>query len=86
MTHGLFVSTERITGFIHVHLPLVSDYSRVLCTRQDSTESITHMTGFTHEYSVTTHKYKSAQQELLTSIFNSSAIVREQCASLVAQA
>ena len=29
MTHGLFVSTERMTGFTHVHSPLVSDHSSV---------------------------------------------------------
>ena len=43
--------------------------------------SITHTTGFTREYSVITCKHKSAQQELLASIFNSSAIAREQCTS-----
>ena len=36
--------------------------------------------------SVITHKYKSARQELLVSIFNSPEITHEQCASHVAQA
>ena len=56
-----------MTGFTHVHLPLVSDYSQVLRARQDSLESISCATEFTC-------KYKSAQHKLLVSIFNSSAI------------
>ena len=40
MTHGLFVSTKRMTGFTQIHLPLVSDYLRVLSTQQDSLVSI----------------------------------------------
>ena len=61
-------------GFTHVHLPLVSDYSQVLRAQQDSLMSITCTTVFTHEYSVLTHEYKSAQQEIFVSIFNSSAL------------
>ena len=80
------MSTKRMTGFTHIHLPLVSDYSRVLHTQQDSLANITCMTGFTCGYSVVTHEYKSAQQELLSSIFNLSAITREQCTSCVARA
>ena len=70
MMHGLFVSTKRMTGFTHVHLPLVSDYSRELSAWQDSLASIYHS-------SVLTREYKSARQELFASIFNSSAIARE---------
>ena len=40
MTCGLFMSNKRITGFTHMHLPLVSDYLRVLRARQDSLASI----------------------------------------------
>ena len=58
MIHGLFISTKCMTDFTHVHLPLVSDYSRVL----------------------------SAQQQLLVSIFNSSAIACKQCTSPIAWA
>ena len=47
-----------MTGFINVHLPLVSDYSWVLSAQQDSLTSIYHS-------SVITREYKSAQQELL---------------------
>ena len=58
-------------------------HSRVLHPWQDSLVSITCMTGFTSEYSVITREYKSARQELLKSIFNSSVIAREQCTSHV---
>ena len=79
MTHGLFVSTKRMTGFIHVHLPLVSDYWGVLSARQDSLASIYHS-------SVITREYKSARQELLAYIFNLSEITRVQCTSRVTRA
>ena len=68
-----------MTDFTHVHLPLVSDYLRVLSTWQDSLANIYYL-------SVITGKYKSAQQELLMSIFNSSAVTRDQCTSRVALA
>ena len=80
------MSTKRITGFTHVHLPLVSDYSRVLCAQPDALSSFTHTTWFTHKCSVITRKYKTAWQELLASIFNLSAIFCVQCASHVARA
>ena len=53
----------------------------VLRAWQDSPTSITRTTGFTREYSVITREYKSARQELLTSIFNLSAIACKQYAS-----
>ena len=56
-----------MTAFTHEYLPLVSDYSRVLSTQQDSLASIYYSSAITCEY-------KSAQQELLASIFNSSII------------
>ena len=40
MTHGLFVSIKRMTGFNHTYLLLVSDYSRVLSAQQDLLASI----------------------------------------------
>ena len=83
MTLGLFVSTKCMTGFTHMHLPLVSDYLRVLLVQQDLLTSMTHTTGFTRKYSVITREYKSAQQELLVSNFHSSAIAHEQCTSHV---
>ena len=66
-----------MTGFTHMHLPFVSDYSRVLSAWQDLLASIYHL-------SVVTREYKSARQELLANIFNLSAIAREQCTSRVA--
>ena len=68
-----------MTGYIHVHLPFVSDYSRVLSAWQDSLTSICYS-------SVITRKYKSEQQELLASIINSSEIAHEQYTSHVARA
>ena len=50
MTCGLLVSTKRMTAFTHEYLPLVSDYSRVLSTRQDSLTSIYHSSLITREY------------------------------------
>ena len=50
------MSTKCVTGFTHVHLPLVNDYSPVLSTQQDSLVSIYHS-------SVITREYKSARQE-----------------------
>ena len=76
MTHGLFMSTKRMTGFTHGHLPLVSDYLWVLSAQQDSLVSIYHSSCITHEY-------KSAWQELLASILNSSVIASKQCTSHV---
>ena len=61
-----------MSAFTHKYLPLVSDYSRLLSTQQDSLMSIYHS-------SVITHKYKTEQIELLASIFNSSIISHEQC-------
>ena len=75
-----------MTGFTHVHLPLVSDYTQVLSTRQDSLVSTTRTKEFTREYSVITREHRSAQQELLVSIFTSSVIACEQCTSRVARA
>ena len=74
-----------MTDIAHMHLLLVSDYSRVLCAQQDTLVSITYTTGFTHEYSIITCEYKNTRQELFPSIFNPSAIACEQCASRVAQ-
>ena len=68
-----------MTGFTHMHLPLVSNYSRVLSAQQDSLASIYHSLVITLEY-------KNAQQELLVSIFNLSAIACEQCTSHVTRA
>ena len=39
-----------------------------------------------YHLSVIIHEYKSAQQELLVSIFNLSAIVHKQCTSRIARA
>ena len=50
MTHGLLVSTKHMTAFTYEYLPLVSDYSWVLNTRQDSFASICHSSVITHEY------------------------------------
>ena len=61
-------------------------YSHAFTSFQWLLTSIMRTTEFTREYSVITRKYKSAQQELLASIFNSSAITREQCTSHVARA
>ena len=72
MTHGLFVSTKRMTGFTHAHLSLVSDYLWVLSSQQDSLMSIYHS-------SVITRKYKSARQELLVS--HSQAVYFSCCMS-----
>ena len=60
-----------MTGFTHVHLPLISDYSQVLSAWQDSLVSIYHSSFITREY-------KSALQELLISILNSSACNQSQ--------
>ena len=68
-----------MTGFIHVHLPLVSDYLQVLSTQQDLLASIYHS-------SVITRDYKSARQELLACIFKSSEITCVQCTSRVTRA
>ena len=73
------MSIKSMTGFTHVHLPLVSDYSQVLSAPQDSLVSV-------YRSSVITRKYKSAQQELLVSIFSLSAIAHEQYTSHVAWA
>ena len=51
-THGLLVSTKHMTGFAHEYLPLVSDYSRVLSTQQDSLTSIYHSSVIIHEYKI----------------------------------
>ena len=73
-----WITTKCITGFIHEYLPLISDYSQVLSTRQNSLVSIYHL-------SVITCEYKSAHQELLCSeSFNLSVITREHCISRVA--
>ena len=58
---------------------LVSDYSQVLSAQQDALASI-------YDLLVITHEYKSARQELLTSIFNSSLIACEQFIPHVARA
>ena len=68
-----------MTDFTHVHLPLVSDYSRVLRAWQDSLASITCITGFTCEYYAHNKIHsrvfsyyswvESAWQELFVSIF-----------------
>ena len=82
MRHGLLVSTKHMTGFTHEYLLLVSDYLQVLSAWQDL------LVG-THHLSVIgciTCEYKSAQQELLASTFNSSVIVHEQCIPHVAWA
>ena len=68
-----------MTGFTHTPLPLVSDYLLVLSARQDSLTSIYHLSDITR-------KFKSAQQELLLSNFNLSAIAHKQCTSHVARA
>ena len=68
-----------MTSFTYVRLPLVSDYSRVLSTQKDLIVSI-------YPSLVVTREYNSARQELLASIFNSSAIARKQCTSCAAQA
>ena len=61
-----------MTGFTHVLWPLVSDYLWVLSAQQDSLVSIYHS-------SVITCKYKSAQQQLLASIFNRFQAVYFSC-------
>ena len=71
--------TKHMTGFTNVLLPLVSDYSRVLSTLQDSLVGIYHS-------SVITREYKSARQQLFTSIFNLSAIAHEHSIFHVARA
>ena len=58
--HDTWITTKCITGFTHEYLPLVSDYSQELSTRQNSLVSIYHL-------SVITREYKSAHQELLCS-------------------
>ena len=66
------MSTKHMTGYTHVHLPLVSNYSWVLCIWQDSLTSITHMTGFTREYKVHDRSYSRVlstyQQSLASSV------------------
>ena len=78
MTRRLLVSTKHMTAFTQEYLSLISDYSQVLSARKDSLMSIYHS-------QVITREYKTTQQELLSSIFNSSIIAREQCIPHVAQ-
>ena len=61
------MSTKRMTGFTHVHLPLVSDYSGVLRARQDSLMSIQLLLTSTKPHDRSSSRVFSTRQQSLTS-------------------
>ena len=71
------MSTKHMTGFTHVHLPLVSDYSRVFSSLQDSLVNIQLFLMSTKVHD---------RSNVLASIFNSSEIAQEQCTSHITRA
>ena len=74
------MNTKRMTDFTHEYLPVVNDYWRVLSAKK------IRLRVFMYHSSVITREYKSAQQELLASIFYLSVNACEQCIPHVAQA